>query len=249
MSNIKGIIVNNTAYGIESQDSIPKLGMFKSIGLIGDSFTAGVYSYRDSDGNERTPNSVDISWGNQIARKYGMTVKNYGWGGATIKKWLEVDGSPKSRFDADDACDCYTVAFGINDKNKSNPSSASYDPTFWYVGLGDSDDTKDDDTFYGYLKEICECIHTKAPHAPIFIITPYKYYRDWNEAIKSMANVYTYVYDCDIYENCPYYMGDDSGYFMSHPTKAGHSVLAYYFEKIINKLINENESDMLTLMQ
>ena len=241
--NINGINIDDSS----DSDFISRMGMFKSIGLIGDSFTAGVYSYRN-DGSEVTDASTDIAWGNQLARKYGITAKNYGWGGATIKKWLEVSNDRKTAFDSDAACDAYFLAFGINDKNKSDPTKSSYDPTFWYTGLGTQNDAIGADTFYGYLKKICEYIHAKAPHAPIFIVTPYKYYNKWNEAIKYMATIYSYVFDCDIYEGCPYHVGDSS-YYMSHPTKEGYAVLSAYFDRLVTNLVIANEVTIRDLMQ
>lgn len=242
--DINGINIDESGGG---ESSMSKMGMFKSIGLIGDSFTAGVYSYL-SGGSEVTAAETDIAWGNQMCRKYGITPKNYGWGGATVKKWLEVSNDRKTAFDSDAACDAYFVAFGINDKNKSDPSKSGYDPTFWYTGLGTKNDAIGADTFYAYLKKICEYVHAKAPHAPIFIVTPYKYYANWNEAIKYMATIYDYVFDCDIYEGCPYHLGNSS-YFGSHPTRSGYSMLAHYFDKIVSGLISANENAIRDLIQ
>lgn len=223
------------------------MSIFKSIGLIGDSYTSGTYSVINN-GEEEIESDINLSWGNILAEKYGITPRNYGWGGATVKKWLEVPNSRKEAFDNDEVCDVYTIAFGINDKNKTGVEKAKYDPTFWYTALGSIDDEIGEDTFYAYLKEICEYVHDKAPHSPIFVITPYKYYKHWNEAIGEVADLYDYVYFADIYENCPYYVGDGSGYFGSHPTIEGHQMLAEYFDILFCKIINENRNDIQELM-
>lgn len=230
-----------------SNTSSLDMSIFKSIGLIGDSYTSGTYSVINN-GEEEIESDINLSWGNILAEKYGITPRNYGWGGATVKKWLEVPNSRKEAFDNDEVCDVYTIAFGINDKNKTGVEKAKYDPTFWYTALGSIDDEIGEDTFYAYLKGICEYVHDKAPHSPIFVITPYKYYKHWNEAIGEVADLYDYVYFADIYENCPYYVGDGSGYFGSHPTIEGHQMLAEYFDILFCKIINENITSLRALM-
>ncbi len=119
---VTGIVNDTDASNTPSLD----MSIIKSIGLIGDSYTWGTYSVI-SNGGEEIESDVNLSWGNILAGKYGITPRNYGWGGATIKKWLEVPNLQKKAFDSDDICDVYTIAFGINDKNKTGVEKAKYD--------------------------------------------------------------------------------------------------------------------------
>ena len=128
----------------------PLFSVFRTIGIIGDSYSSGsIYYWNNSQHTSYTglANQNSLSWGKQLGRIYGDSDKSrnvmiYAQGGWTAKEWFTESGSGKSwsKFNRDiqprntttgeggRAKDLYILAFGINDyreiviDNSSDPS-------------------------------------------------------------------------------------------------------------------------------
>lgn len=214
------------------------LSAFRNIGVIGDSYASGVvYSAQDT-----ATNNYAISWPQMIARKNGVTAKNFSRGGLTTKTWLTSEYG-LTLMNSTSAQNLYIVALGLNDATKID--NEEYD-----LGRIDdidtSDPTQNEDTFYGNLGKIVSAIITKAPNAKI-ILSTIAYSRtathaSINTAIKAVANLFEIVY---IEPN-------NSGLFTStywtnqilygHPTVSGYGGMAQVYEKFINDCMVTNYS-------
>ena len=171
----------------EEKQTIPYTAIFHRIGVIGDSLSSGELTYQ-SGGQWHFVDKYEYSWLSNIARTLGIEKAHYSQGGYTAKDFVENIGGHKTRLLNDTACNAYYIALGTNDKNQSYP-------------LGTISDTKDTNSFVGYMKNIIDVVHTKAPNAVIFLLSTYN---DWNddnvsysEMIEDISELYDYCFYLD----------------------------------------------------
>lgn len=205
------------------------IGIFNSIGVIGDSYTAGAVVLDDSTWSgvgQRT-------WLSQMCRRNGVNYANYGLGGASTKSYIN-DKLPDVLSGAEQSV--YIMALGINDA--------------WSLGLdyiGGESDINDDylinpDTFYGNYARIIEQTQAKFPNAKMIMLglqVATTNHEEYNAAIKVIAEHY----------NIPFINPADDRYFTDpiytnmvggHPTLLGYSCASYGIERLINDCINNN---------
>ena len=120
----------------------PLFSVFRTIGVLGDSYASGSFYEPSGDFTISHSNVYEMSWGKMLGRMYGgyyggKNVMNYSFGGATAKTWLSNSGRGWTKFDSDlqtaneKAKDLYIIAFGINDYlSMTNPNSSSYDSSY-----------------------------------------------------------------------------------------------------------------------
>ena len=138
----------------------PSLSLFEKIGIIGDSYASGeVYD----DENVNRGDFYNISWGQMIARKQGVSVLNLSKGGLTTRSWL-TDSKGLALLNSSDAQNLYAIVLGINDVYSILPSDPSY--------IGTSADLSDPtaDTLWANMGKIITAIHTKSALAKIIIV-------------------------------------------------------------------------------
>lgn len=193
------------------------IGIFRSIGIIGDSYSSGVIQQFDAYGENYTGKYIsndDFSWGKIMGKDAGVEVTNYCQPGIGFQSWMQ-SGSPKcwNKFNADTPKDAVIIFLGLNDTG---------------YPIGQWGDTQYGTT-YGNIAQLL--YHTKILKMPnakfIFLSCPINPNNNWafpesklkqiNEAIKTsaMRNKCLYVETNEL----PYFQSD---YWMNNSSRNGH---------------------------
>lgn len=236
------------------------VSMFETIGVAGDSWTAGtVY-------NEENTKNVTRSgqgWAENLARQNGIRCFNFALGGTSIRTWYNADhekGGLKGLL-ASDAVGLYILSFGgSNDWKEEGSSSvrgwyngdddpAETDQYYWgSIGdISEYDDYRDYPlTFYGYYGRIIEQIQIHAPDSMIILTSPNTYpisrqrCVDAYTAVQEIAQHYGLPY-LDL-RNDQYFQYWQSGEMLNgkHPTAAAYSGMGMAMNRLISKCISDN---------
>lgn len=200
----------------------PSLALFRSIGIIGDSYASGELAF---DGYV---DHYNMSWGQILGRKVGIKVINFSRDGQTTRGWLSDTERGLGLLNKADAQDLYIVALGINDYQKLGES---------YLGT-DADIDSGADTYYGNYGKIIKAIQTKAPMAKIVIATlsqtdatAVKY----NSAIQNIAKHFSLP--CVTLTDDPFFTTDFYLNHMhgGHPTGPVYAEMANAYERLISQ--------------
>ena len=211
--------------------------LFETFGVIGDSYASGELA---EDGGVFVDH-YNISWGQIIARNYGSTCTNFSKGGLNTRTWL-TDAHGLSLLNSETAKNMYICALGINDYNSLGLN---------YLGSA-SDIGTEADTFYGNYSRIINAIKTKAPNAPVFMLSiagTSSIVQSFNSAIETIASTLGVLYvdqnddeyiSSAIYENEKIY---------GHPRATSYARMATSFVKLIQKAISNNYEYMKDYMK
>ena len=219
--------VKNTIY--------PTIALFEKIGVIGDSFASGQLYLTGS------PISYyNLSWGQIIARRNGISCTNFSKGGLTTKTWLS-DNKGLPLLLSSEPHGLYIVALGINDIYAINNEGYS---------LGTENDfdlahyQNTPDTFYGNLCKIIGNIKTKSPNAKIVLSTMATNSSDTRRGINNaivrcseLANIAVIKQHENEFFLSEYYT---NGMVGNHPTAPVYSGMATALEGMINDCMANN---------
>lgn len=221
--------------------------IFRRVGCIGDSYTAGYIKLTP----EGLPNNTYPlwSWVHYMKNITGETWENWGRGGSTAKSWIEGAANLDQVTKEGNKCQAYVIGLMINDQNSGNP---------YYTPLGTTEDIGTDaDTYYAYYyKLVKKCVEVN-PSAKIFCNTCPKSgtrYAQYNQAVRDIVE-YCYnteglnVYLCDLasdrYMTEEYYgnavFTDD--YIQGHYSPICYEFMAECFVKVMSNVIMENLKD------
>ena len=215
----------------EEKQTVPYSAIFHRIGVIGDSLSSGELTYKVND-QWVFVDKYEYSWLSNIARTLGLEKAHYSQGGYTAKDFVDDSGGHKTRLLNDTACNAYYIALGTNDKNQSYP-------------LGTISDTKDTASFVGYMKNIIDVVHTKAPNAVIFLLSTYN---DWNETnvsyseiIEDISELYNYCFYLD-FQKASAINTQTEGIWSAggHFSTAGYVYVANIILELTNKAVMDN---------
>lgn len=213
------------------------IGIFNSIGAIGDSYTQGAV-YNES--GSWVGNATNQTFIATMAKRAGVqTVHNYGVGARSTRTYIS-DGSINNVLSAT-ADEFYTFCFGINDLEQLGID---------YIGsitdINDTDYTQNADTFYGNYGKIIQMIKEYAPNSKMVLIGVYK--PDTSSKKYSLFSAETEK----IAEHfgIPYINPFDDDYFSSdffkndivkgHPTRMGYVGAGIAFERLFSECIKNN---------
>lgn len=207
----------------------PSLAMFQKIGIVGDSYASGELAF---DGNYI--DHYEISWGQVLARKNGVTAVNLSCGGLTTRSWLTSEYG-LSLLNSSEAQDLYILALGINDSYKLGES---------YIG-SKSDIDSGADTFYGYYGKIIKAVQSKAPNTKIVISTLASsddLSQKFNSAIEAISKHFGIALikqSDDLFFTSDYYLNH---MYYGHPTGPVYAEMANAIERLISQQMVENVS-------
>ena len=227
--------INMDSAQSDSSDYMPSsIAQFIRLGVVGDSYASGEivlppdYNFIDY---------YNLSWGQCIARRNGITCTNYSGGGLTTRTWLtSKKGQTLLTSSAPD--NLYLLALGINDANKLG---LDY--------LGSIEDIKSDynqnaDTFYGNYGKIISIIMAKSSTAKIVMLdlandNNSSLYNTYNTAIKEIAK--HFGIPCihendDAFFNSAFYKNKSYG----HPTATTYGGMAVAIERLFAKCCVDN---------
>lgn len=218
------------------------LGVFHSIGVIGDSLASG--QGRANSMNE-SHDFYEYSWPQVIARELGVTVYNFTKSGLTTRTWLtDAKGYPLAS-DGEHDVQCYIICLGANDI--SSYSSVG-------VPLGTSADIDMDnpennaDTYYGNYGKIIQRMKGLEPRAVFFLLTNPSYgdsskRAQYNAAVAEIAGMF---------DRCHFVELDESLYasgfikenlVAGHYTPAGYAYIGEYVMEMISDVVRKNPSE------
>lgn len=133
-------------------------GIFRTIGCIGDSLSAGEFVSRTPAGEKCYHDFYDHAWGAHLARLCGSTVHIFARGGMTAHAFCEHFAGESGFFDPDKRCQAYIIALGVNDLyNEGLP-------------VGSADEPAPGTFAHSYVR-ILQMIHTLDARAKIFLMT------------------------------------------------------------------------------
>lgn len=133
--------------------------VFTTLGVIGDSYSAGVIQ-KFSGGVYQTYKAFDqYSWGYIMGRENGITVTNYTLPGINFSGWTgQYSQYGYDKFHADSKKDAYIIFLGLNE--------------VWNT-LGQYSDIagKNPSTTYGAISKLLDMVITDAPNSKFMIMT------------------------------------------------------------------------------
>lgn len=206
------------------------VNMFDRVGGIGDSYTAGYALNSQNQGYT----SAGKSWLGVLCKRAGVTMANYGYGGATTRSYITQELPTVL---ADTACDFYFLALGINDMTLGTS----------YIGsVADIDDSNPDnnaDTFYGNYGKIIAKVKQKNPKA-LFVLIKLQ-----NQGTNVMSAFNTAIEGLAEHYGIPVINPFDDLFFKSdlytrmrdgHPTFLGYCGMGMAYERLFAKCVLEN---------
>lgn len=210
-------------------------GMFQSVAGVGDSYTEGDMV----KANNTWVTRAGVNYLSVISKRNGVTVKNYGSGGATTKTYLTRQAFTEAL--ADTPSDLYILALGQNDVNVGTTKGTVSDIH--------EDYTENPDTFYGNYGRIISQLKAHAPNARFIIMGSWVKgtagngvaYQSYNDAIEEIGAHFGIPYidpfddpffDSTLYNNMSH----------GHPVAMGYAGMGLAMERLLNKCVIENQS-------
>ena len=138
-------------------------GIFKQIGVIGDSLASGEFESHDENGNIVYADKYEYSWPAVLERITGTKYNNYSRGGMTAREYVQSWADTNGFWQWNQA---YIIALGNND-------SFVFGHPLGSVKDVNADCPQDNgDTFFGNMGKIVSKLKTIEPNARIFVVTP-----------------------------------------------------------------------------
>ena len=122
-------------------------GIFKEIGIIGDSLSSGEFESQDEEGNTFYHDMYEYSWPAVLERLTGTVYRNYSRGGMTAKEYLESWADQNGFWQWNQA---YIIALGNNDIFGANQPAGSA------ADIHPEDPAANPDTFLGDMGRIVQ---------------------------------------------------------------------------------------------
>ena len=235
-TSFRSWISMDSAQHISTNYMPSSIAQFIKLGVVGDSYASGEivlppdYNFIDY---------YNLSWGQCIARRNGITCTNYSKGGLSTRSWLTSEKG-KTLLDSSNADNLYLLALGINDANNLGLD---------YLGsINDikTDYTKNADTFYGNYGKIISIIMAKSSTAKIVMLDlanddNSSLYNTYNTAIKNIAahfGIPCIHENDDAFFNSSFYKDKSHG----HPTATTYGGMALAIERLFAQCCVDNVS-------
>lgn len=218
---------------LEKLSDLNILGIFDSIGGVGDSLMSGYINTTDSSiGSDATVYSK--SWLTQISKIIGVDITHYSYQGATTKNWLQNQEEHYENI-VTNPCDAYFLALGTNDS-----SDWANIPVGTAADMG-----TDTESFYGMYAKVIARIREANPRATIFMLSMYwTGFPTYNAAIEAMSKVTDKAYYIDITDMNDKYPQYRQGY---HFNAIGYYYIAKSIIERTSKVILDNYQDFNNL--
>jgi len=220
-------------------------GIFRTIGIVGDSLSSGEFESFIDD-VRGCHDFYEYSWGQFMARTIGSKVYNFSKGGMTAREFFESYGATSGCFGYEKLCQAYIVALGVNDANKMKKIG---DVNEAYSRKGP--DANDPD-FLSYYVGIIKRLKARQPDAKIFLMTIPKSSdeitgREMNEKLDLMcdkicqlAEKFTNTYVIDLRKYAPEFDKKfRDTFFLGHMRPTGYMVIAKLVMSYIDYLIRK----------
>ena len=229
--------------------------ILRTVGCIGDSLSSGEHEHFDENGTVHYDDIYDLSWGQFLARKCGLTVYNFSVGGMTAIRFREFAAYTKV-FKPEKACKAYIIALGVNDMGRMTEFYGDY-------GFGSMDDVdlsdyqKNKPSFVGCYVEIIQRLNELQKGAKIFVMTMPRtgeekegnLYDKHAEFLRSLPNYFPNVYVLDFRKYAPLYTQEFKKryYLNGHMNAMGYKLTADMVATYIDYIINTNYEDFIQI--
>lgn len=228
---------------LTSRDYYCAFSLFETIGVVGDSYANG-YCGEDPTATAGI-NHPNLSWPQVLARRHGVDVKNYAWGGMSTATFITNTSYGLPVLTADAPRCLYILALERNDYNRENNGEAGYIGSI--TDITSHSRGSYPDTFYGNYATIIETIQNHAPKARIVMMSG-----DYSES-NALGHAYNlavieiaehYGLPCMVQREDIYFQGDNA-YYREKPAGGHPSVVAYTgmemaIERLFNKCVKDN---------
>lgn len=228
--------------------------ILRTLGCIGDSLSSGEHEWFDKDGVVHYDDLYDLSWGQFLARKCGVTVHNFSVGGMTAIRFKEFSAYTKV-FTKEKACTAYIIALGVNDLG------SRYQEFYGDYGFGSMEDVdfsnpeNNKPSFVGCYVEIIQKINLLQKGAKIFVMTVPKTGQESGEDLfdkhaeflRGLPKYFDNVYVLDFRKYAPPYTKEfkKKYYLNGHMNAMGYKLTADMVATYIDYIINEKYEDFL----
>lgn len=248
--NMKGFIAEN---GEKPLDNMPAnggyTGIFRTIGVIGDSLASGEFEADDGFGGKAYYDAFDYSWGQVMARIAGVTVYNFSRGGMSAKEYMESFAEGKGFWDKDKKCTAYMFALGVNDLLNMGQEVGDISD----VDLNDYRNNKH--TFAGYYGAVIQRYLEIEPRARLFFVTMPRQWKDDErrtrlkkehaELLHKLTEVFPRSYVIDLHKYAPVHDAEfaEKFYMDGHLNPMGYLLTGQMMCSYIDYIVRNNFDD------
>ena len=233
-SDIEGLKANVETLLNTGENVPPLISSFLKIGCIGDSLSSGESQYTKEDGTKGLVDLYDHSWGQFMAKKYGIECLNFSVGGLSTRSYWTHSRGWASVQKTDSLCNAYIIGLGQNDRGKLGDD---YLGTIADIDVGDCENNAD--TYFGNYAKIIQKIKALQPKAKFFLLPDPIISIDhpYNNAVVEIANL---LPDCYLIDLTKYSSMYSTGGFFKSNNRGGHynSIAYNYMGKIIGEEIS-----------
>lgn len=222
--------------------------LFETIGVIGDSYAAGVSADQPDSSVDGAHAHYNACWPAVMARRNGVSVSNYSYGGLSTRSWITNKSYGLPKLLSDDPKQLYLLALERNDYNIQNRAAVGSADEHY---LGDITDITLNSlgsypsTFYGNYATIIETIQNFSPRSRLVMITgdysdrntTGKAFHDAMAAIAAHFGIPVMRQRDDDYFHDDYYCYDQNG---GHPQPIAYTGLYLALERLFNRCVAEN---------
>ena len=220
-------------------------GIFKEIGVIGDSLSSGEFESTDENGKVYYHDMYNYSWPAILERITGTKYYNYSRGGMSFKEFYESWAKQNNFWEKRQA---YIVDLGNNDLFvfRQNVGSAK--------DINLEDPSKNKDTYFGYMGKVLSKLKSLEKDVRIFLVSlqidhtfkekdEMAYYV--LEEMKKVVKMYSFTYLIDMTTYGPVYDEKAREKFAMgfHPNAMGYYVYALAIGNYIDYIIRQNYKD------
>lgn len=233
-SDIEELRANVTTLLNAGENVPPLIASFLKIGCIGDSLSSGESQYTKEDGTNGLVDIYAHSWGQFMAKKYGIECLNFSVGGLSTQSYWTHSRGWASAQRTENLCNAYIIGLGQNDRGKLGEA---YLGTISDIDIGDCKNNAD--SYYGNYAKIIQKIKALQPKAKFFLLPDPIIAIDhpYNNAVVEIANL---LPDCYMIDMTKYSSMYSAGGFFKANNRGGHyNSIAYNF---MGKIIGEEIS-------
>ena len=220
-------------------------GIFKEIGVVGDSLSSGEFESTDENGNISYHDFYEYSWPAILEKITGSKYSNYSRGGMSFKEFYESRADKNNFWQKKQA---YIVNLGNNDLFVFNQRVGSAED------INVEDPLKNKDTYFGYMGKVLSKLKSLEKDARIFLVSlqidhtskekdDLAYYVC--EEMKKVVKLFSFTYLIDMTHYGPIY--DEKArqkYAMGfHPNAMGYYIYALAIGNYIDYIIRTNIRD------
>lgn len=213
-------------------------GIFKNIGVIGDSLSSGEFESHDHEGNVLYHDMYEYSWPAILQRLTSTVYHNYSRGGMTAKEFYESWADKNGFWQPQQA---YIIALGNND------IFVFHHPIGSAADIHPDTPENNPDTFFGNLGRILSRLKSLEKNARIFLVSMQRRGEEECDAVirqiacemKKVCRLFSFTYLIDMTNDGPVYDETMRKTFALgfHPNPVGYYCYALMVGNYIDYLI------------